>query len=167
MFIDFVNVTYSQNVSLGENATFLCEGHGSYIYWFIDGENIANMTMQERTDRGLIEEPVNGSYCTSQSCQNTSDQCFGSTNSTMGLAGNCLNNNRNISCLIFCCQMIATDTGCSYSSAIVRLAVEGTKNIKLYTMQDTLQKMSFMHILNFRQTKSLNKSAKCAGKIQC
>ena len=130
-----MNQLYSQNVSLGENATFLCEGNGSYIYWFIDGENITNMTMQEKTERGLIEEPVNGSYCTSQSCQDTSDQCSGSTNSTMGLAGNCLNNNRTISCLIFCCQIA---TGCSYSSAIVTLTVEGTKNMKLYTMQDII-----------------------------
>ena len=62
--VDFKNQPYSQNVSLGENATFLCKGHGSYIHWFIDGDNMKNMTKEEKTDRRIvfIEEPVN--HCT-------------------------------------------------------------------------------------------------------
>ena len=122
-----MNVTCSQNVRLGENATFLCEGHGSYINWFIDGKNIKNMTMQEKTDRGLIEEPVTDHdfYCNLQPYQDTSACSNVFINSKIGLAGNCLNNNRNVSCLIFCCA-----TKCVYShGSIATLTVKGTKDV--------------------------------------
>ena len=92
--LDSVNITCSQNVSLGENATFLCEGYGSYIYWFIDGKKIKNMTMQEKKDRALIEKPVNDSHCGSGFCYQQMFACSDDlTKSKIILAGSCLNNN--------------------------------------------------------------------------
>ena len=89
------------------------------------GKILKNMTMQEKTDRGLIE-PVNDHdfYCNLQPCQDTS-ACFDVfVNSKIGLAGNCLNNNRNISCLIVCCS-----TKCASHSSIATLTVKGTKDV--------------------------------------
>ena len=88
------------------------------------------MTKEEKTDRRIvfIEEPVN--QCTPQSqCQSTPVCSMVFESSTMVLAGDCLNNNRKISCDIICCD---TSMQCSYSSANVTLTVKGTENVQLY-----------------------------------
>ena len=51
--IDLIINPYSQPVTVGKDATFLCYGDGSYLYWFINGVNTENMTTEEMTERGI------------------------------------------------------------------------------------------------------------------
>ena len=44
---------YSTSVSVGGNAQFNCDGHGSYLNWYIDGINTEDMSSEEIVDRGI------------------------------------------------------------------------------------------------------------------
>ena len=83
----------SQTVDIGENTDFLCHGGGSYIYWFIDGVNTENMTSEEIAERGIN---FSGNY---NNYPPHEYKCV-SQKSYLTMAGNCLNNNSNIYCVI-------------------------------------------------------------------
>ena len=73
---------------MNENANFLCDGDGNYLYWFIDGVNIDDITSEDLTERGI-------SYYT-----HFNDlHCF-PKHSLLSIAGNCLNNNTAVYCVI-------------------------------------------------------------------
>ena len=83
----------STNISLGDQDTLYCFGHGSYLYWYIDGVNTENMTNETLQDRGIEfggyynHHPPSYFDCDIQ-------------HSYMTIAGNCLNNNTEIYCVI-------------------------------------------------------------------
>ena len=83
---DFLDYPYSTTVSLGQQATFHCYGHGSYLYWFIDGVNSENMTTEELEIRGLI---FNGYYNHYSPYYDGCDI----QHLHLYMTGNCLNNN--------------------------------------------------------------------------
>ena len=80
-------------VSLGAVGTYYCRGDGSYLYWFIDGVNSENISSEELATKGIS---FGGSYNHyppyNQSC------LF--MHSFLYIAGNCLNNNTEIQCMI-------------------------------------------------------------------
>ena len=83
---------YSTTVSLGQQATFRCYARGSYLYWFIDGDNSDNMTTEELE---ILEISFSGYY----NHYPPYDGCF-YQNSYLHIAGNCLNNNTEVYCVI-------------------------------------------------------------------
>ena len=88
-FTDIWSYPYSTTVSLNKEATFRCSGHGNSLHWFIDGVNISNITDAELEARGI-------SYYTSYEYW----QCYDKY-SYLSVAGNCLNNNTGVYCLIW------------------------------------------------------------------
>ena len=80
-------------VSLSAVGSYLCYGNGSYLYWFIDGVNSENISSEELATKGIS---FGGSYNHyppyNQSC------LF--MHSFLYIAGNCLNNNTEIQCMI-------------------------------------------------------------------
>ena len=75
------------------DATFYCNGCGSYLYWFINDVNTENMTSEEIEKRGMN---FSGYY------NNYPPYYYGCDTqySYMTIAGNCLNNNSGIYCVI-------------------------------------------------------------------
>ena len=53
LYIDLSSFYGSVRVDVGSNATFHCEGGGSYLYWFINGVNTEDMTAEEIEKRGM------------------------------------------------------------------------------------------------------------------
>ena len=82
------NSPYSTNVSLNERATFYCEGYGDSLHWFIDGVDISNITDEELEARGIDNYTNNNWWCNYKY-------------SYLSVAGNCLNNNTGVYCLIW------------------------------------------------------------------
>uniref|UniRef100_A0A1X7UFX3 Fibronectin type-III domain-containing protein n=1 Tax=Amphimedon queenslandica TaxID=400682 RepID=A0A1X7UFX3_AMPQE len=78
----------STTVSLNDNAIFRCDGDGDYLYWFIDGVNADDITSEDLTKRGI-------SYYTDFNFWH----CFPKY-SFLSIAGNCLNNNTEVYCVI-------------------------------------------------------------------
>ena len=91
--IDLWDDLYSESVTVGEDATFYCSGRGSYLYWFINGVNTENMTTEEMTERGI---QFSGDY------NNFHPYFFFChiQDSYLTMAGNCINNNTEIYCVI-------------------------------------------------------------------
>ncbi len=83
----------SQSVNAGEDATFTCDGLGSHLYWFINGVNTENMTTEEITERGI---QISGYYNSNPPYSGFCD----SQHSVLTMAGNCINNNSVIYCVI-------------------------------------------------------------------
>ena len=83
----------SSTVSLGAVGSYICNGYGSYLYWFIDGVNFEDISSEELATRGIS---FGGSYNNyppyNQSC------VF--MHSFLYIAGNCLNNNTEIQCMV-------------------------------------------------------------------
>ena len=111
----------SQSVVVGENdATFLCYGDGSYLYWFVDGVNTENMTSGEIAERGISfggfynYYPQDFYYCYLQ-------------HSYLTMAGNCLNNNTQIYCVILGTE--PPPDGGNTTSNTATLTVEGTQQL--------------------------------------
>ena len=84
--IDLIINPYSQSVTVGKDATFLCYGDGSYLYWFINGVNTENMTTEEMTERGIQFSGYYNHY------PPYVDGCD-IQHSELTMAGNCINNN--------------------------------------------------------------------------
>ena len=84
---------YSESVTVGEDATFYCHGRGSYLYWFINGVNTENMTTEEMTERGI---QFSGDYNNNPPYVDGCDI----QRSYLTMAGNCINNNTEIYCVI-------------------------------------------------------------------
>ena len=84
---------YSTNVGLGQQTVFYCNGRGSYLYCFIDGLNSENMTTEELETRGIS---FSGYY------NHFPPYYFGydTQYSFLYMAGNCLNNNTEVYCVI-------------------------------------------------------------------
>ncbi len=83
---------YSQSVNAGENATFTCYGDGTHLYWFINGVNTENMTTEERTERGIQFSGYYNYYPPYIYCDYQ--------DSYLTMAGNCINNNSIIYCVV-------------------------------------------------------------------
>lgn len=82
------------SVSLGERVWFNCDGYGSYLYWFIDGVNVENMTNEELTTRGIH---LNGSF---NEYPNDFQHGCEPHYSTLSMVGSCLNNNSEVHCVM-------------------------------------------------------------------
>ena len=80
-------------ISLGAVGTYICDGRGSYLYWFIDGVNFENISSEELTMRGIS---VSGSY---NHYPPYNQSCYGMY-SYLSITGNCLNNNTEIQCMV-------------------------------------------------------------------
>ena len=90
--IDLWDDLYSESVTVGEDATFSCYGYGTYLYWFINGVNTENMTTEEMTERGIQFSGYYNHYPPYANC----DFQY----SYLTMAGNCINNNTEIYCVI-------------------------------------------------------------------
>ena len=90
---DIWSYPYSTTVSLGQQTYFYCRGRGSYLYWFIDGVNSENMTTEELKTRSIS---FSGHY------NHYPPYYIGCDNqySLLHMAGNCLNNNTEVYCVI-------------------------------------------------------------------
>ena len=86
------NYPYSTNVSLGQQTVFYCRGQGSYLYWFIDRINSENMTTEELETRGISFSGYYNYYSPYDGCN--------TQYSFLYMAGNCLNNNTEVYCVI-------------------------------------------------------------------
>ena len=71
---------------LGQSATFHCSGHGTYLYWYINGTNSNDITEGISYSGDYNNNPPYTS-CTSQ-------------DSYMTIVGDCGNNNTEIYCVI-------------------------------------------------------------------
>ena len=80
-------------ISLGAVDSYLCYGHGSYLYWFIDGVNSEDISSEELTTRGIS---FSGSYNHYPPYYQFCDI----QHSYLYITGNCLNNNTEIQCMI-------------------------------------------------------------------
>ena len=80
-------------VSLGAVGLYICDGRGSYLYWFIDGVNSEDISSEEFATRGIS---FNGYYNRyppyNQSCYRMYSYLY--------ITGNCLNNNTEIQCML-------------------------------------------------------------------
>ena len=103
----------SATVDVGSDATFLCYGDGSYLYWFVDGVNTENMTAEEIEERGLS---FSGYYNHYPPYYSGCDTQY----SYMTIGGYCLNNNSEIYCVI-----LGTAVYGSKSSSPVYFTVKG------------------------------------------
>ena len=83
---------YSTNVSLGQQTVFYCFGDGSYVYWFIDGINSENITNEELETREISFSGYYNHYSPYDRCS--------TQYSFLHMAGNCLNNNTEVYCVI-------------------------------------------------------------------
>ena len=95
---DIFDYPYSTTVSLGQQATFYCFGHGSYLYWFIDGVSSENMTTEELETRGI----------SFSRCSNHFPPYYSGCDilhSELHIASNCLNNNTEVYCVILCLKL--------------------------------------------------------------
>ena len=86
-FFDF------STVSLGAVGSYYCDGGGSYLYWFIDGVNSEDISSEELATRGIS---VSGYYNHYPPYNQSCDLQY----SFLYIAGNCLNNNTEIQCMI-------------------------------------------------------------------
>ena len=82
----------SSTISLGAVGSYYCEGYGLYLYWFIDGVNFENISSEELATRGISFSGYYNHYPPYQFC----DIQY----SLLYIAGNCLNNNTEIQCMI-------------------------------------------------------------------
>ena len=91
--VDIWDDPYSTSVAVGGSAQFNCDGEGSYLYWYINGINTEDMSSEEIADRGISFSGYYNHYppyfigCDFQ-------------HSYLTMAGNCLNNNSQIHCVV-------------------------------------------------------------------
>ena len=88
-FSNHLDMTHSPNntiTSLGQSATLHCSGHGTYLYWYINGINSNNIT------EGIS---YSGNYNNNPPYTNCASQ-----DSYMTIVGDCGNNNTEIYCII-------------------------------------------------------------------
>lgn len=88
LLLDLYTSPLSTTVSLNDNANFQCHGDGNRLYWFIDDVNVDDITSEDLTKRGI-------SYYTDFNFW----YCF-LKYSILSIAGNCLNNNTEVYCVI-------------------------------------------------------------------
>lgn len=105
----------STSVTVGGNAQFNCFGIGSYLYWYIDGINTENVNSEEIADRGIIFSGYYNNYPPYQQVCDIQD-------SYLTIAGNCLNNNSQIHCVVLGSQQ---PVGGNSTSNTATLTVEG------------------------------------------
>ena len=79
-------------VSLGAVGSYLCNGDGSYLYWFINGMNSEKISSKKLATRGISFGGDYNRYPPYQDCY----RIF----SLLYITGNCLNNNTEIQCMI-------------------------------------------------------------------
>ena len=109
--VDLYSALYSTSVSVGESAQFSCIGDGSYLYWYIDGINTEDMSSEEIVDRGISFSGYYNKYlCDLQY-------------SYLTMAGNCLNNNSQIYCVVL--GYYPPPNGGNSTSNTATLIVEG------------------------------------------
>ena len=78
---------------MGAVGSYYCDGGGSYLYWFIDGVNSEDISSEELATRGIS---VSGYYNHYPPYNQSCDLQY----SFLYIAGNCLNNNTEIQCMI-------------------------------------------------------------------
>ena len=116
LYIDLYDDFYgSVTVDVGSDATFSCYGDGSYLYWFINGINTENMTAEEIEEMGLSFSGYYNNYPPYYGC----DIQY----SHMTIAGNCLNNNSEIYCVILGDE--PPPFGRNATSSVANLTVNG------------------------------------------
>ena len=106
---------YSTSVAVGDIAQFNCIGDGSYLYWYIDGINTEDMSSEEIADRGISFSGFYNYYPPYQDCY--------FQYSYLTMAGNCLNNNSQIHCVVL--GYYPPPDGGNATSNTVTLTVEG------------------------------------------
>ena len=108
-FSNHLDMTHSPNntiISLGQSATFHCSGHGTYLYWYINGINSNNITEGISYSGNYNNNPPYTS-CASQ-------------DSYMTIVGDCGNNNTEIYCVI-----VGHTNDSNVTSNTVYLVVQG------------------------------------------
>ncbi len=106
---------YSTSVAVGGSAQFNCYGYGTYVYWYIDGINTEEMSCEEIADRGISFSGYYNHYPPYQYCN--------SQDSYLTMAGNCLNNNSQIHCVVL--GRYTPPSGGNTTSETAVLTVEG------------------------------------------
>ena len=83
----------SISVAVGDSAQFFCNGTGSYLHWYIDGIKTEDMSSGEIADRGIS---FTGNYNRFAPYEHGCEVQY----SYMAMAGNCLNANSKIICVV-------------------------------------------------------------------
>ena len=78
---------------MGAVGSHICDGDGSYLYWFIDGVNSEDISSEELATRGIS---FNGYYNHHPPYNQSCDIQY----SLLYITGNCLNNNTEIQCMV-------------------------------------------------------------------
>ena len=95
-------------IEIGHSATFHCSGHGTYLYWYIDGINSNDITEG-------ISFSTSGNYNNNPRYARCASQ-----DSYMTIVGDCGNNNTEIYCVI-----VGYSSDSNVTSNTVYLVVQG------------------------------------------
>ena len=132
--LDIWHYPSSTTVSLGQQATFYCDGHGSYLYWFINGVNSEDMTTEELETRGISLSGYYNYFPPYIFC----DILY----SLLYMAGNCLNNNTDVYCVIL--GHSPPPSGGNATSPTALLTVQGYVLYVLFVRYTILQVIQYL-----------------------